>query len=293
MGTAAALAAWLREQAPLVRVAVPGAASCDTAWREATELARTCRRRGWHVWTIGHAEYPERLGRLADPPAVLFVQGPATFPDARSIAIVGTREPSAWGEAMASACAAAAAAAGAVVVSGLAWGIDTAAHTAVVEARGRTWATLPAGLDIVVPSSNRALAARIVDCGGALVSEYEPGSRPHPTFFVERDRLQAALADVVLAIETGRTGGTHHTIGFARELGVPVWVTLPEAAKVPQVDPGSLPVPQQGTFELWRSGCPAVGPDDVARWVRERTGGDAPPRDRGRAQPAQRRLFDA
>jgi len=254
LGTAAEFAAFVQRELPRLRRPAAGAHECERAWREAEALERTCVRRGWHVWRFGAPDYPEVLLGLADPPALLFLQGPPRLPRGPRLAIVGTREPTAWGAATAADCGRAAARAGALVVSGLARGIDTAAHAAVVEAGGATWATLPAGLDVIYPESNRGLAARIVETGGALVSEYWPGTRPRPTRFVERDRLQAALADAVLVVETGRTGGTQHTIRFARELGVPIWVAFPEEAVRAQ-DPAGLPEAQQGTWDLLRQGA--------------------------------------
>lgn len=270
--TAARFEAFVRAELPRLRLPAPGRAECERAWREAQALGRACCRRGWHVWRVGAPGYPEVLLRLADPPALLFIHGPARLPPRPRLAIVGTREPTAWGEAEAAALGRAAARAGALVVSGLAWGIDTAAQSAVVEAGGLTWATLPAGLDIIYPESTRGLAARIVEAGGALVSEYWPGTPPRPAFFVERDRLQAALADAVLVVETGRTGGTQHTIGFARDLRVPIWVAFPEDAAVAH-DPGPLPEAQRGTWDLLRQGAVRVDADSLPARLAALTGG--------------------
>jgi DNA processing protein len=260
--TAARFEAFVRAELASPGRPAPGASDCERAWREAAALARTCRRRGWHLWRFGAPDYPAVLRRLAHPPALLFVQGATRLPQVPRLAIVGTREPTAWGEATAAECGRAAARAGALVVSGLARGIDTAAQSAVVEAGGATWAMLPSGLEAIYPESNRGLAARIVATGGALVSEYWPDTRPRPAFFVARDRLQAALADAVLVIETGRTGGTQHTIRFARELGVPVWVAFPEDAEATAArDAARLPEAQQGTWDLVRHGATRVAAD--------------------------------
>jgi DNA protecting protein DprA len=267
--TAEALHAFLSQAAPRVGMAVPAASACRTAWETGSRLFDRCRQRGWQVWTPRSAAYPEALQRLSDPPAVLFVHGTGALPAGPRLAIVGTREPTPWGEATAADAARLAAACDVLVISGLAWGIDTAAHMAVVDAGGRTWAMLPSALDVVYPSANRALASRIVEAGGALLSEYPPGTRPQPTFFIERDRLQAALADAVLVVETGRTGGTQHTIRFARQLGVPVWTILPaEVVTDDRLDPSALPVAQQGTWDLWRGGAPLATPEWLARQYR-------------------------
>jgi predicted Rossmann fold nucleotide-binding protein DprA/Smf involved in DNA uptake len=158
-----------------------------------------------------------------------------------------------------------------MVVAGLAWGVDTAAHTAAVERAGCTWAVLPSGLDLVFPPSNASLSERIVAGGGALLSEYFPGTRPHHTFFVERDRLQAALSDAVVVVETGLAGGTMHTVRFAKALNVPIHVTLPDEldpASVGRVD--ELPEPQRGTWRLLREGASRITPQQIERIVEAR-----------------------
>jgi DNA processing protein len=243
-------------------------AAFERAWRDSEELAAACRRRHWHVWVKGGPEYPTRLLRLDDPPSVLFVEGRHQPDDRPRIAVIGTREPSRWGTATAAACASAVVASGGMVVAGLAWGIDTAAHTAVVELGGCTWAVLPSGLDLVFPPSNARLSERIVAAGGALVTEYLPGTRPHHTFFVERDRLQAALSDAVVVVETGLSGGTMHTVRFARALDVPVYVTLPadlDAAIVRRAD--DLPEQQRGPWSLLRDGARRIEPPQIAGLV--------------------------
>jgi len=293
-----ATAASAREVADLVRLHGAGLRlhiddprSVERAWQQGEALADTCRKRGWRLWVLGAPDYPAGLLRLDDPPALLFVHGP-NQPDARPrLAVIGTREPTAWGERTASECASEVVRAGGVVVSGLAWGIDTAAHTAAVDAHGCTWATLPAGLDLVFPPSNAALAGRIVEEGGALISEYLPGTRPHPTFFVERDRLQAALSQAVIVIETGLSGGTMHTVRFARALGVPLRAAFPG-----DVDPSAvarasdLAEPLQGTWQLLRDGVARITPAEAGALTRTLAGGEA--HADGRRTDAQGRLFE-
>jgi DNA processing protein len=281
----------LREHGAGLRLKVDDPQVVDRAWQEAERLAETCWRHGWRFWILGAPDYPAGLLRLDDPPALLFVHGPNQPEQRPRVAVIGTREPSAWGEQTARACAAEVVHAGGIVVSGLAWGIDTAAHRGSVDAHGCTWATLPSGLDLVFPPSNAALAARIVEEGGALISEYPPGTRPHPTFFVERDRLQAALSQAVVVIETGLTGGTMHTVRFARAVKVPLHVAFPEGvdpASVTQVS--DLAEPQQGTWQLLRDGAARVGPAEVGALTRALAGEQA--HANGSEADAQRRLFE-
>jgi DNA processing protein len=148
-------------------------------------------------------------------------------------------------------CAATIADSRGVVVSGLALGIDAAAQAASVEHDGPTWAVLAHGLHIVSPSSNRELAKDILEKNGALVSEYPPGEPAQRHYFVERDRIQAGLSDAVLVIESGIDGGAMHTVRFAHDAHIPVWVTFPQT-KLGDAETNSrnLPEPQQGTWHL-------------------------------------------
>ncbi len=275
-------AAFLRTKVPDLRVEW-SEPDVRAAWEAGGELSDACRRRDWRVWAFGREGYPDDMLRLDDPPAALFVHGDPGDMTTPRVAIVGTRQPTEWGLRTARAFAAEAARLGAVVVSGLAWGIDTAAHDETVARRGRTWAMLPSGLDFVVPESNRGLAARIVE-RGCLISEYLPGTRARPTFFVERDRLQAAMARVVVVVETAPTGGTWHTIKAAREIRVPVCVALPAYASA--TDPANLPAAQQGTFSLSTEGAPVIGPEHLASLL-----GATPPAPAADEGPLQGSLF--
>lgn len=161
-------------------------------------------------------DYPERLRTIPDPPAVIFVRGhvPA-LRSTRSIAIIGTREPTPYGISVAKKAARVAVESGFVVVSGLAHGCDTYAHTGCVEGRGIGVGVLAHGLDRVYPAANKGLASELVEMGGCMVSEYALGVKPFRTYFAERDRIQSGLSDAVLVIETDIKGGTMHTVRFA------------------------------------------------------------------------------
>jgi DNA processing protein len=104
---------------------------------------------------------------------------------------------------------------GFVIVSGLAKGCDTVAHRGCLDAHGKTVAILGGGIDYIYPKENRPLADEILNTGGCLLSEYKPGMKPQPSFFVERDRLQSGLSQAVIVIETDVKGGSMHTVGFA------------------------------------------------------------------------------
>lgn len=165
------------------------------------------------------ASYPARL-RDANGPPFLFVQGNAELLHRiGSVAVVGTREPSDHGKALAARVTGILTDAGYVVISGLAEGIDAEVHTTCLDRGGETVAVLGNGLNVDFPASNRDLRRRIVQAGGTVVTEYLPADSYSKSSFVERNRIQAALAGVVIPIECRRQSGTAHTIRFAREMG--------------------------------------------------------------------------
>ena len=170
--------------------------------------------------------YPRRLADLHDPPFGLFARGEvdgamAALAEGPAVAVVGSRRATAQGRAFAHGVAGRLAERGAVVVSGLAHGIDAAAHEGALEAGGTTVAVLGCGVDVPYPRRNRALAQRIRE-RGALVSEYWPGTAPAPWRFPARNRIVAGLAQAVAVVEAGRRSGALITADFALELGRPV-----------------------------------------------------------------------
>lgn len=143
--------------------------------------------------------------------------------DTPCIAIVGSRKVSPYGRAVTIKLATELAGAGVVVISGLALGVDSIAHQAVLEAGGKTIAILPCGLDTIYPASHRNLAKRILQSGGALASEYDiGGGSPKKYQFIARNRIIAALSQAVLITEAATKSGSLHTAHFALELGIDV-----------------------------------------------------------------------
>ena len=187
--------------------------------RARIELARG-REMGVQAISFHDETYPARLRATPDPPAVLFVRGSAQgLQAAKALAVVGTREPTSFGQEVAQRSGRAAAEAGYVIVSGLALGCDTHAHEGCLEAQGIGVAVLAHGLDKVYPATNRGLADRLLEHGGCLTSEYPVGASPVRSAFAERDRIQSGLSNGVLVIETDVRGGTMHTVRFARDQG--------------------------------------------------------------------------
>jgi len=188
------------------------------AWARSEEQLDQSQNAGVQAFSFHDAGYPKRLRKIPDPPAVLFVKGKTDGLHAtRSLAIVGTREPTSYGEEVAQRSARTGVEVDFVIVSGLAHGCDAYAHEGCLEAQGVGVAVLAHGLDKVYLSANRDLADRLLEKGGCLVSEYPVEVRPVRSAFAERDRIQSGLSDAVLVIETDIKGGTMHTVRFARD----------------------------------------------------------------------------
>jgi DNA processing protein len=178
------------------------------------------RRAGVNVLTLADPGYPSRLRRVELPPPVLFVRGSIGGLDrARSVAVVGTRRPTAVGRATAGRIADAVAGLGSTVVSGLALGIDTAAHAAALRAGGTTVAVIGGGHDRLYPAANRGLADRIARGGGAVISEFHPGTVPSRGTFPRRNRIISGLADATIVVEAGARSGALTTAAWALEQG--------------------------------------------------------------------------
>ena len=175
--------------------------------------------------------YPALLRQIADPPHALFLRG-TPAPDERSVAIVGSRHDTRYGRTQAKKIARELAEAGVTVVSGLARGIDTAAHEGALEGGGRTVAVMGNGIDTVYPAENRELAQRIIDSGGAVITEFPFGSEPLAYHFPIRNRIISGISAALLLIEGNARSGTMITAGFAAEQGREVFA-LPGAVDAP------------------------------------------------------------
>ncbi|MGO8687271.1 MAG: DNA-processing protein DprA [Candidatus Dormibacteria bacterium] len=175
------------------------------------------------------AAYPDNLRPLAGAPP-LFCRGELRPDDARSVAVVGTRSPSPEGLTLARRLAAELARGGFTVVSGLARGLDTAAHAAALEAGGRSIAVLGCGIGRVYPPENAGLADRIAG-RGAVVSQHPGEAPPSPAALRERNRVIAGLVRAVVVVEAGPTSGARIAARWAMALGRPLWITQLVAAE--------------------------------------------------------------
>ncbi len=212
-------------------------------------------KRGFHVITWLDEAYPRLLKEVDQPPPVLYVLGELRPEDGWSVAIVGTRRVTAYGRQVAEEVAGLLARNGVTVVSGLARGVDAAAHQAALACSGRTIAVLGSGIDRIYPPEHRKLAERIV-AQGAVISDYPPGTPPEATNFPPRNRIISGLSRAVVVVEAGETSGALITAKFAAEQGRDVFAV-----------PGSINAPQsQGANRLIRDGAiPLLNPADVLK----------------------------
>lgn len=199
------------------------------------------------------ADYPAAFRNLAQPPKAVWVAGTLSIAAAPAVAIVGTRNASNYGIRVARSIAAACARAGVCVVSGLARGIDGASHEGALEAGGRTVAVLGTPLGVAYPRQHRALQQQIAR-EGLIVSEMEPDEHANVWTFPRRNRLIAALSQLVVVVEAGDKSGAQLTVEHAHELGISVAAV-----------PGLIDSPQAiGTNRLLRDGAHVITePDDV------------------------------
>lgn len=165
-------------------------------------------------------QIPESLLRLSDPPKTLWLEG--GLPKEPGVAIVGTRNCTSYGRRVAFSLGRAVGAAGWPVISGLARGIDAAAHRGTVAASGRGYAVLGSGIDVIYPAENSDLAATLIAAEGGILSEYPPGTPPAPFRFPARNRIIAGLSSAVVVVEAGLKGGALITARIALELGIDV-----------------------------------------------------------------------
>ncbi len=243
-----------RVGAEVVGADIAGSWSDAVAAIDLVEVDAELRELGVSVTSWHDHDHPADLLDDVDPAPVLFRLGTVPERDLPRVAIVGTRRCSGPGREIAYELGAALAEAGVVVVSGLAKGVDGAAHRGVVAARGAPpMAVVGSGPDVVYPKAHGDLWARVAETG-CLISEAPPGARPEPWRFPARNRLIAAFADLLVVVESRATGGSLLTVEQAIRRGVEVMAV-----------PGSVRNPAAaGTNQLLADGCaPVRGPDDV------------------------------
>ena len=180
----------------------------------ADDQLRRLNRIGGRIVTSWDPEYPDLLKKTYDPPALLFVLGRFTSSDKNALAIVGTRRPSSYGQTVAEMMTRSLTELGLTVVSGLARGIDTVAHSTALQSRGRTIAVIGSGLDVPYPPENKKLLDSIAQ-EGAVVSEFPMGTKPDATNFPRRNRIISGLSLGTIIVESCEDGGAMITASTA------------------------------------------------------------------------------
>ncbi len=214
------------------------------AERVAHEALERTRELGCEVLAWGLPNYPEGLRDLHDPPAVLFAQGRLSLLSGPAVAVVGMRAASRYGTRIARWMGSEMGARGVTVVSGLARGVDAAAHEGAVETKGGSIAVLGTGVDVPYPRANQRLARRLRD-RGLVLSEFLPGTPAYPAHFPRRNRIVAALSNAVIVVEARKKSGSFITVDHALDLGKPVFGV-----------PGPIDSPRsRGVHELLRQGA--------------------------------------
>ena len=225
---------------------------------------------GGKIVTLKDSAYPKRLRDIYDPPPLLYVRGDLKEEDEFAISIVGSRKTSPYGRGMTERMSQELARHGITIVSGMARGIDSLAHWGAISGGGRTIAVLGCGVDVIYPSENRNLFAKIID-RGAILSEFPMGSPPEGGHFPRRNRIISGLSLGVVVVQAGEKSGSLITAGYALEQGREVFAV-----------PGNVGTESsRGTHRLIKEGAKLVESSEdileeiLPQWRRE---GEATPK---------------
>jgi len=216
----AIFAADQRTLAAVEKVTAKAAAAiaADAGFAAAERLLADCQRHRIDVMLEGTARYPRLLSQIDDPPDILFVRGQLKSTDSLAVAIVGARHATAYGKKVAEQLASGLARSGCTVISGLARGIDAAAHRGAIAAGGRTLAVLGSGLLQIYPPEHRELALEVSD-HGAVISESSPFAQPHAGAFPRRNRIVSGLSLGTVVVQASARSGALITARLAGEQG--------------------------------------------------------------------------
>ena len=244
----------LREAVPDIGQGTVAALLKKTCASDADRIVSWCYRSGVRILTYDGEDYPASLRNIDEPPAVLYCRGNLPSQEGRlAVAVVGTRRPDAYGEQVTYKLSFEMAAAGAVIVSGMADGLDAIAAAGALNAGGETVAVLGCGIDVVYPRHHTRLAAEIAQ-SGAIVTEFAPGTPPNGWNFPIRNRLISGLSGGVLVVEAGERSGAMITARYAVVQGKPLFAV-----------PGDVTAPRSvGTNSLLANGAlPALSTDGL------------------------------
>ena len=183
-------------------------------------IFETLLKKNIQIITFDQPEYPQTLSHISDPPICLYIKGDKKILSHPLIlAVVGTRKPTSYGVSATERIVKELALYGFSIISGMAIGIDSTAHCMAITSQSPTIAVLGCGVDIIYPPSNRSLYNSIIEKGGAVISEFPPGSTVHPGLFVARNRIISGLARGVLVVEGSNKSGSLITARYAGEQG--------------------------------------------------------------------------
>lgn len=214
----------IASEVPRLKSALLGSALSD-ALAKAEEQTQVCERDGYRILSPIDQGYPHLLATTKDDPFLIWVRGTLSPTPEKSVAIIGTREPTDHGKVITQRVSRYFVEQGWSIVSGLALGCDSIAHQETVNAGGHTVAVLAHGLQTIAPPKNRKLAEDILSTGGALLSQYPIGQEAIPQQFVQRDKTQAGMAQGVVMIQSDLEGGSLHASRAALSYGR--WLAIP------------------------------------------------------------------
>jgi len=241
---------------------------------------------GAQILTLDDAQYPPLLKQIYDPPLALYVRGNATALTEPGIAIVGTRHPTPYGIGMAERLACDLAAHNLVIFSGLARGVDSAAHRGAIHAKGKTVAVFGTGIDVIYPREGKKIVNQILNLDGALVSEFPVGAFAAPQNFPIRNRIISALSLGVLVVEAGEYSGTRITARNALEQGRELFAVPGNVTNKNSWGPNTLIKQGAKLTATWEDVWEELTADVKARLTTEPTGGG------GSSAPSSGSLFD-
>ncbi len=279
---------------------LPAAAAQSIALGKSLELAGEeldrLREIGVTLLVQGDGVYPPRLFEIYDPPLILYVRGDAEVLSKFGIAVVGTRHPTPYGVGVAERLSCDLAARGLIIISGMARGIDTAAHRGALNAHGKTLAVWGTGLDVTYPKENQKIADQILASGGAIISEFPLGTFPAPQNFPIRNRIISGLSIGVLVLEAGEYSGTRVTARCALEQGRDVYAVPGNVTSKLSWGPNTLIKQGAALVATWEDVWEAL-PTDVRLALTPPQAGasDGPPTaslfDAPELGPAERRIW--
>ncbi len=225
--------------------------------QRAKEIIEKCKRNNIEIISFIESNYPEELKKIYSPPLLLFYRGNPEILKKRKIGIIGTRKPTRYGREVAYEFSKKIAKYGIIIISGGARGIDTIAHKGALDAGGETICVLGSGIDVIYPPENKSIFKEI-EKRGIILSEYPPGTKPFAHHFPMRNRIIAALSELIIVVEAGERSGTFITVKWAIEMGKEIFAI-----------PGEIYSPKSKgpNFLLKQGAIPLTEPSDILSFM--------------------------